>query len=266
MTPALANRGMDKLAVRNRELALEHDEFGDEIEHTPSFRQTGIQPAPNVVIGGPSRFRRGMAPAGLSSHRPSPELRKGGKAYTRRQASLSFARSSMRDGIPTSPVVSERAEAAYRGNYKLLAFLAATRFRIPEDEVCGLIHDVFVSFIRSEAKIGRTERDERSWLVGAICNASRYYWRKHPAGEALPEARFDASSIAEEALDRLELARVLRALPERCRDLLCRRYVEGYSSQDIAKHEALTSGSTRNLISKCLLAARAAFSRRRHEP
>jgi RNA polymerase sigma factor (sigma-70 family) len=168
----------------------------------------------------------------------------------------------MRDNTPTSPVVSERVEAAYRSNYKLLSYLASARFKIPDDEVCGVIHDVFLSFIRSENKIGRTEADERSWLVGAVCNASRYYWRKHRGSDELPEDRVDTASLCDAALDRIELAAVLRRLPERCRDLLCRRYVEGFTPQEIATDEALTSGSTRNLLSKCLLAARRAFSAR----
>jgi RNA polymerase sigma factor (sigma-70 family) len=163
----------------------------------------------------------------------------------------------------TSPVVSERVEAAYRSNYKLLSYLASARFRIPDDEVCAVIHDVFVSFIRSEARVGRTEADERAWLVGAVCNASRYYWRKHRGGEEIVRSRIEPALATEEVLDRIELATVLRQLPERCRDLLCRRYVEGYTSREIAADEALTSGSARNLLSKCLLAARRAFSGRR---
>jgi len=190
-------------------------------------------------------------------------MRNGGRAYTFDAAPPGFARSRMPQDTETPLVVSERVEAAYRANYKLLSYLASARFRIPDDEVCGVIHDVFVSFIRSEAKIIRTESDERAWLVGAVCNASRYYWRKHRGGEDIADARFNMRVLADDALSRVELATVLRDLPERCRDLLCRRYVEGYTSEEIASDEALTSGSTRNLISKCLIAAREAFSRRR---
>jgi DNA-directed RNA polymerase specialized sigma24 family protein len=62
------------------------------------------------------------------------------------------------------------------------------------------------------------------------------------------------------------LATVLRKIPERCRDLLRRRYVEGYTPQEIATDEDLTSGSARNLLSKCLLAARRLFTAQRVKP
>ncbi len=259
MTPTLSEALW--LAVRDHELAFEHDE--QKIEHTPSFRPAGCGSAAVVLIGGPSRFRRGMTPRRMSSHRATVELRNGGVgAYTLAGPPPASGRGRMRDKTPTSPVVSERVEAAYRANYKLLSYLASARFKIPDDEVCGVIHDVFVSFIRSEGKIGRTETDERSWLVGAVCNASRYYWRKHRGNDEITDDRVDAAALRDDALDRIELAAVLRHLPERCRDLLCRRYVEGYTPQEIATDEALTSGSMRNLLSKCLLAARRAFSAR----
>jgi RNA polymerase sigma factor (sigma-70 family) len=170
----------------------------------------------------------------------------------------------MPDESATPLIVSERVETAYTANYKLLSALALRRFRIPEDEVCGVVHDVFVSFIRSAQKIRRTPADERAWLVGAVCNACRYYWRKHGRTEALPEEGFPAFTVAaDDALERIELASVLRDLPVHCRDLLRRHYAEGYTASEIAPSYALKSGSTSNLISKCLFAARAAFSRRR---
>jgi RNA polymerase sigma factor (sigma-70 family) len=160
---------------------------------------------------------------------------------------------------------SERVEAAYRAHYDLLRFIAARRFRIPADEVGGIIHDVFVSFIRSEAKVGRSLSDERAWLVGGVCNASRYYWRKH-RGEELPpdiDQYVAPAAVAEDAMSRLLLADVLRSLPERCRNLLRKRYSEGYTPDEIAVIASLARGSAKNLISKCLLAARAAFYRLR---
>jgi RNA polymerase sigma factor (sigma-70 family) len=160
---------------------------------------------------------------------------------------------------------SQRAEAAYRAHYDLLRFIVARRFKIPADEVCGVIHDVFVSFIRHEAKVTQSTVDERAWLIGGVCNASRYYWRKH-RGEELPadiEEYIDPTAVADDAITRLLLADVLRRLPERCRDLLRKRYSEGYTPDEIATMESLARGSARNLISKCLLAARSAFCRLR---
>jgi RNA polymerase sigma factor (sigma-70 family) len=162
--------------------------------------------------------------------------------------------------------VSDRVEMAYAANYKLLSFLALRRFRIPEDEVCAVIHDVFVSFIQSAERVRQTPDDERAWLVGAVCNASRHYWRKHGRTTAFtPDDLREIGSghLADHALDRIELASVLRDLPAHCRDLLCRHYGEGYTAGEIAPAYALKATSASNLISKCLFAARAAFTRRR---
>jgi RNA polymerase sigma factor (sigma-70 family) len=159
---------------------------------------------------------------------------------------------------------TERAAAAYRAHYDLLRFVAGRKFRVPSEDVRPLVHDVFVAFLRNEAKIGQTAEDERSWLVGATCNACRYYWRKHGGAGSPPatvDAPIDPLAVVEEAAQRLLLAGVLRRLPERCRELLVRRYGEGYTPDEIASWQSLTHGSAKNLISKCLLAARAAFRR-----
>jgi RNA polymerase sigma factor (sigma-70 family) len=199
------------------------------------------------------------------------EKRKGGAGYTgpplprNRLARIPTAMPENLTVPPSFRTPADRAAAAYRAHYDLLRFLAQQRFRIPVDEVPGVIHDVFIAFMQSEAKIARTEADERSWLVGAVCNASRYYWRKH-RGEELPadiESYIDPCAVAEDAITRLTVAGVLRRLPERCRDLLKRRYAEGYTPEEIATWQALTRGSAKNLISKCLFAARAAFERLR---
>jgi RNA polymerase sigma factor (sigma-70 family) len=157
----------------------------------------------------------------------------------------------------------QRVEAAYRAHYDLLRFIVANRFRIPADEVCGVIHDVFVSFLRHSERVEQSTGDERAWLIGGVCNASRYYWRKH-RGEALPpdiDDYIDPSAMADETNNRLLLAGVLRRLPERCRNLLRKRYSEGFTPDEIAAAESLARGSAKNLISKCLLAARAAYCR-----
>jgi RNA polymerase sigma factor (sigma-70 family) len=161
------------------------------------------------------------------------------------------------------PAWASRAAAAYAKNYNLLRFIARDRFQLPDDEVRAVIHDVFLAFIRNAEKIGLTVDDERAWLVGTTCNTCRYYWRKR-RDVPLPAdmgQRVDPVEMAREALARITVARVLRQLPARCRSVLRRRFAEGYSSKEIAASEAITCGSAKNLISKCLRAAREAVSR-----
>ena len=254
------------LTVWKRELAGKRD---DPIEHSPSSLRARRSEAAVKAWGEPAPFG-GMTRRPKSSHQAKQEGRRhdsGGYTHDA-PARLSplGAPSAMPNDTNAEPMPrSQRAEAAYRAHYDLLRFIAARRFRIPTDEVCGVIHDVFVSFMRHEARVARSTADERAWLVGGVCNASRYYWRKQ-RGEELPpdiEEYIDPAAVADDAITRLLLADVLRRLPERCRDLLRKRYSEGYTPNEIAAMESLARGSAKNLISKCLLAARAAFCRLR---
>ncbi len=268
MRPAPGPRNSDALAVWKTENARESDDALP-IKHRPSsFRTRGCEAA--IKLRGERSPFEGMTRRAKSSHRAKQEgwIRNGG-AYTQLApahiTSLS-APLAMPDATNAEPLPdSQRAEAAYRAHYDLLRFIAARRFKVPVDEVCGVIHDVFISFMRNEAKVGRSPADERAWLIGGVCNASRYYWRKH-RGEELPpdvEEYIDPTSVAEDAITRLLLADVLRRLPERCRDVLRKRYSEGYTADEIGAMASLARGSAKNLISKCLLAARAAFCRLR---
>jgi RNA polymerase sigma factor (sigma-70 family) len=254
------------LPVWKPELAGKRD---DPVEHRSSSLRARRCEAAIKLCGGPSPFG-GMTRRPKSSHQVVQEGRRhcrGGYTHDA-PARLSplGAPFAMPDDTNAEPLLcSQRAEAAYLAHYDLLRFIAARRFRIPTDEVCGVIHDVFLSFIRHEARVARSPADERAWLVGGVCNASRYYWRKH-RGEELPpdiEEYIDPAAVADDAMTRLLLADVLRRLPERCRELLRKRYSEGYTPDEIAAMESLARGSAKNLISKCLLAARAAFYRLR---
>jgi hypothetical protein len=47
------------------------------------------------------------------------------------------------------------------------------RFRIPAADVDALMHDVFASCFVNAPNV----EEPRRYLLGAICNASRQYWR-----------------------------------------------------------------------------------------
>lgn len=239
------------------------------VKHRPSSLRARQCEAVIKMWGGPSPWE-GMTRRPKSSHPAGQEgrIRYLGAYTPSEPARLGplGAPFAMPDDTNAEPLPrSQRAEVAYLANYDLLHFIAARRFKIPSDEVCGVIHDVFISFIRHEAKVTRSPADERAWLIGGVCNASRYYWRKHRGEELPPDIAeyVDPTSVADDAITRLLLADVLRRLPERCRDLLRKRYSEGYTPDEIGAMASLARGSAKNLISKCLLAARAAFCRLR---
>jgi len=160
---------------------------------------------------------------------------------------------------PGSETTSERAKSAYLSHFKLLRYIAATKFRVPEEDAGEVIHDVFVTYLRYERDIA----DDRAWLVGATCNACRYYWRRkavrpHSHGEALSQPDTD---LAERTIARMDVAALLTRLPAQCREILRRRFAEGYSSEELSRWRQTTAGYARNLVSKCLVAARTAFAK-----
>src|SRR5258706_15109206 len=65
----------------------------------------------------------------------------------------------------------------------LLLHVGCRKFRIPESDAESLIQEVFLSFMTTTTKV----ENIRAWLVAAMCNASRHYWRGQGKTESLPE-------------------------------------------------------------------------------
>jgi RNA polymerase sigma factor (sigma-70 family) len=152
----------------------------------------------------------------------------------------------------------ERVAAAYDTHYDVLRFIAAQKFRVPQADVRPLIHDVFVAYMRHVSAIG----DDRGWLITATKHACLKYWRDAKPGVPLPEGTelFDTTALRDEVAVRLDLGSVLRRLPKRCREILWRRYVEGAEPGDIAAALAQKPTSGRQIVHRCLRAAREALA------
>src|SRR5215210_8087365 len=74
----------------------------------------------------------------------------------------------------TSSHVDEQAfEAIYGQYFDLLAQIAVFKFQVPDSEAETLVHDVLIGYLRKSETIVQL----RPWLSGAICYASRHYWR-----------------------------------------------------------------------------------------
>ena len=152
----------------------------------------------------------------------------------------------------------ERVAAAYDAHYEALRYIAAQRFRVPSADVRPLIHDVFVAYIRHVAAIG----DDRGWLITATKHACLNYWRDAKPGSPLPEDALllDTCALRDDVAVRLDLARVLRRIPKRCREVLLRRYVDGAEPGDIAVGLSKKPSYGRQIVHRCLRAAREAFA------
>jgi Sigma-70 region 2 len=75
------------------------------------------------------------------------------------------------------------AETLYRRHRTLLISVAVGRFRVPEGDAENLIHEVLLTFVQHPKRIAHAWE----WLVAAISNASRHYWRAHGRTPALPD-------------------------------------------------------------------------------
>lgn len=147
--------------------------------------------------------------------------------------------------------------AAYDTHYDLMRYVAARRFHVPPADIRPLIHDVFIAFIRHSTAIA----NERSWLIAAVSNACRNYWRDKKPTEALPDVT-DMARMADDVSARVDVLRLLSRIPLRCRAVLWLRYVDGLSAEEIAGRCASSEsgGYGRQLIHRCLRAVREALA------
>jgi RNA polymerase sigma factor (sigma-70 family) len=153
--------------------------------------------------------------------------------------------------IPPSP--PDRATAAYVAHYDLLRSIATRKFGVPEPDVENVVQDVFLAYLRHASRI----RDDRSWLVAAVCNGSRAYWRAAARDPRPAEASPPTRAAAEATASRLDARALLARLPARCRELLRLRFYDGYSSKELAARYRTTVGYAKVRLHRCMKAARA---------
>lgn len=135
----------------------------------------------------------------------------------------------------------------------LLLHVGCRKFRIPESDAESLIQEVFLSFMTTTTRV----ENVRSWLVAAMCNASRHYWRGQGRTEGLPEDFAEhtdplTSGIAEKLSMIITMQQALEYLQPRCRETLYLHYYEGRSANDVAISLDTTSRYAEKLIHNCL--------------
>src|SRR5688500_9917289 len=81
-------------------------------------------------------------------------------------------------GLPAAPRTN--AGRAYLEHAVMMRRVASRKFGVPPQDAEALVHDVFINYIATT----RTVRsDLRAYLIGAICNACRNYWRARSSEE-----------------------------------------------------------------------------------
>jgi RNA polymerase sigma factor (sigma-70 family) len=155
-------------------------------------------------------------------------------------------------GAPSSPAADD-VEALYIEHRNLLLYVACRKFRIPDPDAENLIQEVFLSFLQTGTKI----ENVRAWLVAAMCNASRHYWRAQGRIESLPDdfkEHCDPGSqgLADQFAMRMTVRQALDYLQPRCRETLWLHYFEGRSAGDVARELETTNRYAEKLIHNCL--------------
>ena len=160
----------------------------------------------------------------------------------------------------TSPGADATASAAppvgfeevYLRYAPTLRKIAVRKFHIPIGEAESLVHDVFATYFMHAASVRAVE----PYLIGAICNASRYYLRRSDAADELfcsetPCMAMPHPAMLEEIDRKLLLSRMLAGVGRRCRDLLHRYYVNGETTGAIACAIESTPGTVLVFLHKC---------------
>jgi RNA polymerase sigma factor (sigma-70 family) len=158
--------------------------------------------------------------------------------------------------LPVSTSRASRAdtvEILYTQYRTLLMSVACRKFRVPEGDAENLLQEVFVSYLQT----GTTIENVRAWLVAAICNASRHYWRTQGRAEQLPEDFVEQSDPGSHALPErfameMTVRQAMQYLQPRCRETLWLHYFEGRSASDVARELQTTSRYAEKLIHNCL--------------
>ncbi len=165
---------------------------------------------------------------------------------------------------PPPGIDDEEIVQVYEANYGLLVSLAVRKFQVPFGDAEGLANDVFVSYLKRRKEI----RELHGWLIGAICNASRYYWRKRKHDRNIDQLDEEATSIQVDPvsahvtdwlLARIAAGEALAFLSPRHQHILRLRYYEGYSIPEIAEELGVTAKYAQKLVGKILRRAEAFF-------
>lgn len=174
-------------------------------------------------------------------------------AAASRKRSESKTQQPRPEPAPVASPAADDVEALYIQHRSLLLYVACRKFRIPDCDAENLIQEVFLSYLQTGTKI----ENIRAWLVAAMCNASRHYWRAQGRTESLPDNIDDHSDpgshgLADQFAMKMTVRQALDYLQPRCRETLWLHYFEGRSAGDVARELETTNRYAEKLIHNCL--------------
>jgi RNA polymerase sigma factor (sigma-70 family) len=166
------------------------------------------------------------------------------------------------EAAPPCPIERNAIEDLYIEHAFLLRRIAARKFGIADDEAETLVHDVFVEYLIKPRDV---HYDVRRYLIAAVCNASRNYWRAKQTRERyFPPASNPAPSEMPGRVDdvleglslRVMIAATLARLGTKCREVLRRYYLDDESTPSIAAALDTTASNVNYLMHVCRKKAR----------
>jgi RNA polymerase sigma factor (sigma-70 family) len=156
---------------------------------------------------------------------------------------------------PAAPLTDEEHfRLIYEEYTDMLVGIAVQKFGIADSEAETLVHEVFISYLRKASLIA----DLRGWLIGAICHASRHYWRLNrrvlTAADVAEHDRPDPSSsrILDSLPDQLAAREALECLSPRCQEILRLRFFEGCTMPEIGARIGCKPKYAQKLVTNCL--------------
>ena len=150
----------------------------------------------------------------------------------------------------TPPTGETEFEALYVEYGVLLRTIAMRRYHVPPDDAEALVHDTFIAYLERHTVI----RELKPWLMGAVGNACKHYWRDRKREAPLPETIDELPGGRDEADEwawRISVGSVVARLGEKCRETLRGYYWREESKELIAAHLATSPGYVRQLLVSC---------------
>jgi RNA polymerase sigma factor (sigma-70 family) len=155
-------------------------------------------------------------------------------------------------------------EHVYLEHALLLRRVATRKFHVPEEDAETLVHDIFITYL-ADRSVVRTSL--RAYLIAAICNASRNYWRSKRLRERFfvdsEEHSNECEAPSEDFFEGLALHLVIGAtlarLGTRCREALRRYYLDEEDTSTIAAALNTSPANVNYLMHVCRKQARCVY-------
>jgi len=154
------------------------------------------------------------------------------------------------------------AEVVYVEHAPRLRRIAMRKFEIPPDDADELVQEVLFSYFSNPVAV---RSNLRAYLIGAICNASRNYWRSRRSQDRVfvYDEKASDDAVTPDVFDGVDLQLVIAAtlsrLHPRCREVLKRYCLDGDDSGAVAQALNTTPTNVNLIVHKCRKSARAVY-------